>query len=136
MRSHNVAGVILQDQQACGYSENLETHPPEDQVNVIPILSIGMGDFTKLQTACESGKTILATIDRPDKNPWLELVNGPAGVITQLILIIILAATIVIAIFKLTRFVRYSGWELSVTQVCLILDLIASASMYVSVEKC
>jgi hypothetical protein len=70
-----------------------------------------------------------------DSNPWLSLVHGPAGIITQLILILILVSTIVVAIYKLFRFVRYSGWELSVTQVCLGLDLTSSASnvQYMSV---
>jgi hypothetical protein len=64
-----------------------------------------------------------------DHNPWKDLVFGGAGIALQVVGYVIVVTTLIVGIYKLWSFVRIFGWELSVSQVCLWLDIAACISL-------
>lgn len=60
-----------------------------------------------------------------ENNPWLGLVIGPAGVIYKLVMEIFGAVCVCLGSYKLFYFVRREGPQLSVSQLCLFLDVCA-----------
>ena len=60
------------------------------------------------------------------------MVRGPAGIILQLLCYIYVFAILCIGIYKLYLFIAFFGFQISVSQVCLWLNISASISKYFS----
>ncbi len=63
-------------------------------------------------------------------NVWKEIVNGPAGIFMQVLGILLVATTLVIAFYKWRLFIQVFGIEISVTQACIVLEIVASLSKF------
>lgn len=118
-------GIILDDGHGVGYGEMIEPEVKGDFR--FPALTIGTNDINKFTKLMKDGETVIVNIQRPDKNLRKEIVQGPAGILIQIFFFIYLLATLGLAVFKLRQFISMYGIELSVTQVCLALDIIAVA---------
>jgi len=101
----------------------------DDGEHAIPSVSIALYDGIRIREHFH-GKTtasnITAVLITTDRNPWWHLTEGPAGIIIQIVLISYVLVCIIFALYKLNLFIQYKGIELSVSQVCLSLDIIAS----------
>jgi hypothetical protein len=80
-----------------------------------------------LHDALSKGETVTVVMNPAGGNPWIEWSNS-GGVVWQLFFIIYTVTCIAIAVYKWRLFVLVKGWQASVPQVCLGLEVIANLS--------
>jgi hypothetical protein len=92
----------------------------------IPMLAISYTYGNMILDVVQEPQDVFVIFSTPDGNPTKEWIDGAPGVLFQLSLELYGFFCLSFAIYKLWYFVRFLGWQLSVTQVCLELEIIAN----------
>jgi len=121
---YGAIGMIMYEVQGVGTIE--VEHPNIDHSVYMPAVTISSFSFAAIRDVItKNSDTVTGTITPAGPNLWKELTNGPVGIILQVIGFIVVLFTLGVALYKWRLFIIAFGLELSVTQVCIVFEIIA-----------
>jgi hypothetical protein len=125
-------GLILRDTISAYPGTYDLPYLPTREFDNFTVVQIGSGDTYKLWAWLEqynkTSQQIIVEIGGypPDKNLWLEVRSSPVWYAVQALMSIFCFTALIMALYKLVRFLRWRGFEGGVPQICLFFETLGN----------